>query len=97
MFEYMDLEPKDGVVINIHTNGAKDELPKGNDKIEKLKEWLSLENDEKTAGHGKTLKICEKSGIRYVFDMHHYLCETGELLDIKSEDFKRILDTWPKD
>lgn len=93
ILECMGLTPEEhGVVINIHTNGQKFDIPI--DKIQHLKNWISFENDEKKAGHNKTLDICEKYGIRYVFDIHHYFCENGEYLDTESDDFKRILNTW---
>lgn len=93
MFELMGLTPDDGVVINIHCNGQSFTLPE--DKIQDVKDWISLENDEKQAGHNKTLSLCEKYGIRYVFDVHHYWCENGVYLDTNSTEFKRILATWP--
>lgn len=91
MFEKMGLTPQDGVVINIHS-GKTSEIPL--EQVEHLIPWLSFENDEKNAGHEKTLAMCQKYGIRYVFDMHHYFCETGELMVVGSSEFNKILETW---
>ncbi|MCP3681520.1 MAG: UV DNA damage repair endonuclease UvsE [bacterium] len=93
LFECLGLNPVDhGVVINIHANGKSFTLP---DRAKHLFQWLSIENDEKQAGHEKCLTLCEKYNIRYVFDLHHYYCETGEYLDINSVDYQRIQATWP--
>lgn len=91
IFEKMGLTPADGVVINIHANGKSFSLP---ERAKHLFPWISLENDEKQAGHGKVLALCEQYGIRYVFDLHHYYCETGEYMPIGHEDVSRILATW---
>jgi UV DNA damage repair endonuclease len=92
LFECLGLNPVDhGVVINIHANGKSFTLP---ERASHLFQWLSLENDEKLAGHEKCLMLCEKYGIRYVFDLHHYYCETGDYLDVNSEDYQRIQNTW---
>lgn len=92
LFECLGLNPTDhNVVINIHANGKSFTLP---DRASHLFKWLSLENDEKLAGHEKCLMLCEKYGIRYVFDLHHYYCETGSYLDVNSADYQRIQNTW---
>ncbi|CAH9013882.1 putative UV DNA damage repair endonuclease UvsE [Vibrio phage 277E43-1] len=94
LFECLGLNPVDhGVVINIHANGKSFTLP---ERASHLFPWISLENDEKLAGHEKCLMLCEKYGIRYVFDLHHYYCETGDYLDVNSEGYQRIQNTWPE-
>jgi UV DNA damage repair endonuclease len=91
MFENMGLTHEDGIVINIHANGASFELP---ERARHLFKYITLENDEKKAGHEKTLMLCEKYGIRYVFDHHHHFCESGEYIDVNGETWKRIKATW---
>lgn len=78
-------------VINIHANGKSFTLP---ERARHLFPWLSLENDEKKAGHAKVLQLCETYGIRYVFDHHHYYCETGDLIDFHGTEWERIKRTW---
>lgn len=94
LFECLGLTPEDdGVVINIHANGKSFTLP---DRARHLFRWISLEPDEKQAGFNKVLTLCETYGIRMVFDLHHYYCETGDYLSVNSEDYQRIQNTWPK-
>lgn len=91
IFNLMGLSPDDGVVINIHANGSSFELP---ERAKHLFGYISLENDEKKAGHDKVLMLCEKYSIRYVFDHHHYYCETGDYLDFNGSVWQRIKATW---
>ncbi len=91
IFDMMGLSVKDGVVINIHANGNSFTLP---ERASHLFDIISLENDEKKAGHDKVLMLCEKYGIRYVFDHHHYFCETGDYIDFNGDVWQRIKATW---
>lgn len=91
IFTLMGLSAADGVVINIHANGNSFTLP---ERAKHLFDIISLENDEKKAGHDKVLMLCEKYGIRYVFDHHHYFCETGDYLDFNGDIWSRIKATW---
>lgn len=92
IFQMLGMNPQDHeVVINIHANGKSFTLP---ERARHLFNWITLENDEKQAGHKKCLMLCKKYGIRYVLDLHHYYCETGDLFDITSDDMQEVLATW---
>lgn len=92
IFKMLGMTPEDhGVVINIHANGKSFTLP---ERAKHLFNWISLENDEGKAGHKKCLMLCQKYDIRYVFDLHHYYCETGDRLDVNSDMMHDILNTW---
>ena len=90
IFEYMELSPNE-CSINIHCNGRSFTLP---EHASHLFPWLTIENDEKKAGFDKTITLCEQYNIRMVLDLHHYFCEQGEYLDINSNNFQRVLNTW---
>ena len=90
IFEYMQLTP-DECSINIHCNGRSFSLP---EHASHLFPWLTIENDEKKAGFDKTISLCEQYNIRMVLDFHHYFCEHDKYLDINSNDFQRVLNTW---
>lgn len=92
IFKMLGMTPEDhGVVINIHANGKSFTLP---ERAKHLFNWITLENDEGKAGHKKCIMLCQKYGIRYVFDLHHYYCETGDRLDVNSDMMHDILSTW---
>lgn len=91
IFTLMGLSPKDGVVIVLHTNGQSFDYP---EEANHLKDWLGLENDEKQAGFLKTLRICQREGIRMVLDVHHYRCETGMRFGYNSDEMYAVLATW---
>lgn len=86
--------------INIHLEGNLDHLPEfDNGKHDLLKPWLSFENSDKngkifTGNLDNTLLICEKYNIKLLYDLHHDFVMNGELLDLSSDLFKRIIATW---
>lgn len=94
------LTTSDKSCINIHLEGNLDHLPElDNDKYSDLIPWLSFENSDKngkifTGDTQNTLLICEKYGIKMLYDCHHHLVMTGEFLDVGSSTFERILSTW---
>jgi len=94
IFKTLGLNPDDhGVVINIHANGTSWTLP---DRARHLFPYISLENDEKQAGHDKVLHLCKTYAIRYVFDIHHHAVKTGgDYPSIDSDVVKSVLSTWP--
>jgi len=57
---------------------------------------LSFENDDisQKATTEKTLAICEKYDIRYVFDIHHEFCQGGEYLSPTHDYVQRAIATW---
>lgn len=94
-FQYKILEllgkPADSV-INIHFNGRLDTLPVN--EISDFKQYLSLENDEKTGNLDRVLKACQQHNVRYVLDLHHYFCNTGSYLGVNDYRLDSIIETW---
>jgi UV DNA damage endonuclease len=100
MFEAMGIA--DQGLINIHIGGAYGDkaaaLARFYENLTTLpshiKKVMTLENDDKTYTAEETLKVCEKEGIRLVFDYHHHMANLSDApLD---QLLPRILGTWPK-
>ncbi|MGL4912503.1 MAG: UV DNA damage repair endonuclease UvsE [Romboutsia sp.] len=97
MFE--DFNYEDGKMV-IHIGGGKggkeESIKRFITNLEKfpkrIKERLILENDDKTFTAREVLKICQKTKLPMVLDVHHYNCHNsgGELKDILKDVFK----TW---
>lgn len=88
--------PQQGSTINIHLNGRLDHIPEFDAELfGDLREWLSFENEDKISnrGHKFTLEVCERYGIKYLFDIHHYFVENEKYLT-DAEQFNRIVVTW---
>lgn len=91
-FRQMGIGPlENGVCIVLHTNGQRKEL-RHYEPV--FKRWLVFENDEKQAGFIKTLKECQKEGIRMVVDVHHYYCENKMHFGLNSDEMYAVLATW---
>lgn len=94
------LTTSDKSCINIHLEGNLDHLPEFDSGLHlDLIPWLSFENSDKngkifTGDTNNTLDICEKYGIKMLYDCHHHIVMTGEYVDFGSDTFKRILSTW---
>ena len=82
-------------VINIHCHGKLDYFPLFDQLSGGVKNMLTLENDEKCLQGSalNTLTMCEKYGLRYVFDLHHHYAETKRQR-VEDSTLKRIIDTW---
>lgn len=86
--------------INIHLEGNLDHLPEfDNGLYQDLIPWLSFENSDKTGkvftgDTDNTLDVCEKYGIKMLYDCHHHFVMTGEYININSDKFYRVLATW---
>jgi UV DNA damage endonuclease len=98
IFKAMGLE-KD-TVINIHVGGAYGDKETALQRFDKnfpkipdeIREITTLENDDKTYTTEETLKVCQKHGVKMVFDYHHHManpCETPLI-----ELLPNIYDTW---
>ncbi len=89
--------PEAGAVINIHANGEAREIP-CIDQLDALgiTPWLSFENDDISAKGTTelTLELCERYGIRCVFDIHHHYVQTGEWITPYHPLVRRALNTW---
>lgn len=86
--------------INIHLEGNLDHLPEINAGLHlDLIPWLSFENSDKngkvfTGDLLNTLTVCEKYGVKCLYDLHHHTVMTGEWLSVTDPLFNRILATW---
>lgn len=88
--------------INIHVGGAYGDknktIKRFHQNFVKLDEAIrmqtTLENDDKTYTAEETLLACEKQGIPFVFDYHHYWANRGE--DNYEELLPRIFATWER-
>lgn len=85
---------------NIHVGGAYGDKPTSGQRFvenlcalpDKVRQRLTLENDDKTFNALETLEICEKTGVPMVLDIHHqWVNNNGES---PAELWSRILDTW---
>ncbi|WP_426451029.1 UV DNA damage repair endonuclease UvsE [Paenibacillus sp. S-38] len=59
---------------------------------ERIRERMTLENDDKTFNALETLEICEEAGVPMVLDIHHDAVNPSELS--AAELWPRILLTW---
>jgi UV DNA damage endonuclease len=98
IFKAMGLENE--AVINIHVGGAygdKEKAIKRFDKNfplipEEVRKITTLENDDKTYTTEETLQVCQKHGVKMVFDYHHHLANLGD--KPLEELLPLVFDTW---
>jgi UV DNA damage endonuclease len=84
MLEAMGLEKES--LINIHIGGAYGDKESSLERFRvnlktlptRIKEIMTLENDDKTYTADETLSICQKEEIPLVFDYHHHMANTGD-------------------
>ncbi|MDQ0157652.1 UV DNA damage repair endonuclease UvsE [Robertmurraya andreesenii] len=90
----------DTSLINIHIGGAygdkQNTLARFHQNLKQLpneiKQYMTLENDDKTYNVLETLNTCEIEKIPMILDYHHYLANKGEVdLFLYLE---RIFNTW---
>lgn len=98
MFEAMGLDAR--AKNNIHVGGAYGDKPLAAERFktnvealpDRVKQRLTLENDDKTFNAPETLELCEALGIPMVLDIHHqWVNNIGES---PAELWPRILETW---
>ena len=53
---------------------------------------ITIENDENKWGLEHTLELADDLAL--VLDIHHFWCREGYYIDPKSDDFKRVIDSW---
>lgn len=98
MLEAMDVTEK--AYMNIHIGGAygdkKASLARFHTNLKQvpatLREYLTLENDDKTYTASETLKVCEQEQIPFVFDYHHHMANKCD--EPLKELLPRIYQTW---
>ena len=59
-----------------------------------LHERLCLENDDRLWSAAEVAEICQTSGLRMIWDLHHHRCQNPEGLDL-AEGLSLALKTWP--
>jgi UV DNA damage repair endonuclease len=81
--------------INVHISGRKG--PAGiKDALRRLspeaRNCITIENDEISWGIDASLELCDDLAL--VLDVHHFWVKEGYYIDPKSDEFKRIVDSW---
>ena len=87
-------------VINIHAGGAYGDKKSALDRLEKvfrklpesIQSRLTLENDDRSYPPRDLLPLCERTGIPFVYDVHHHRCLPDGLSE--SEVTERAMNTW---
>ncbi len=90
-------------VINIHAGGAYGDKKTALERLEKvimalpsaIRNRLTLENDDRSYTPRDLLPLCERTGIPFVFDVHHHRCLPDGLSE--SEVTKEALRTWDQE
>lgn len=94
------LTTADQTSINIHLNGKLDHIPEFDQGLySDLIPWLSFENEDKTgsvfvADTYNTLAVCERYGVKMLFDIHHHHVMTGDHISVNDSVIDRIVATW---
>jgi UV DNA damage endonuclease len=72
---------------------ALDRLAKGIDRLSvDARELLALENDDRSFSPAELLPFCERSGVPFVYDVHHHRCNSDEMS--VAESTHRGIATW---
>jgi len=98
-FELMDLDSHAKLVI--HVGGGYADKPKSLQRFRdnwadvsaRLRERITLENDDKTYTVADTLSLCETIQVPMVLDIHHHSCNHNPGDDLH-EMLPRIFKTW---
>lgn len=72
--------------IVIHVGGAYKDIDASTERAierfgalsDRIKSRLIIENDDKIFAYDRVVKICEKTGIPPIFDIHHHFCNPAE-------------------
>ncbi|GGF34397.1 UV DNA damage endonuclease [Halobacillus andaensis] len=87
--------------INLHVGGAYGDKTKSLERFHKnlkqlparIKQQMTLENDDKTYTTTETLQVCERERIPMMFDYHHYMANHDQ--EERLEDLlPRFFQTW---
>lgn len=75
------------------TKAALERLERGVQKLsERARTLLALENDDKSFSPADLLPFCERTGIPFIYDVHHHRCKPDELS--VAEATERAAATW---
>ncbi|MFK7691448.1 UV DNA damage repair endonuclease UvsE [Paenibacillus sp. HJGM_3] len=99
MFEAMGLDER--AKCNIHVGGAYGDKEAAAKRFianferldPRIKERLTLENDDKTFTVAETLDVCERIGVPMVLDLHHHAVNSGGM-ELDQPLWERIAYTW---
>lgn len=82
--------------INVHLYSKNTDMSALQDLREYTRKCLSFENGDKSGDMDsyQTLDICERHGIRALFDIHHHRVVTGELLQPENDLVQCYINTW---
>jgi UV DNA damage endonuclease len=98
MFELMELDEKAKMVMHVGAGNKNKEESMQRFETEwenvphRVRNRLTLENDDKTFTAGETLGLCERLDIPMVLDIHHHRCLPGD--DDLRELTPRIFKLW---
>jgi len=74
---------------------AIERLERGIDRLSAdARGLLALENDDRSFSPANLLPFCERTGIPFVYDVHHHRCKPDEMSI--AEATSRCIDTWEK-
>lgn len=100
MLEAMGLGTQ--ALCNVHIGGSYGDKPSAQERFvnhfermeQRIRERITLENDDKTFTALETLEVCERVGIPMVLDLHHHLLNND---GVKATLFwHRIAKTWER-
>ncbi|TLS36737.1 UV DNA damage repair endonuclease UvsE [Pseudalkalibacillus caeni] len=100
MLEAMGIEKQ--ATINIHVGGVYGDKQTALERFDQnfvkldtaVREQVTLENDDKTYTVMETLDVCERHGVPFVLDYHHYKANTGD--EGLEGILPRVYKTWEK-
>lgn len=105
MLEAMGLDERSK--CNIHMGGAYGDKPAAAERFirqfgalpARLKQRVTLENDDKTFNVAETLAAAEAAGVPMVLDIHHYAVNDGGITErqLLDEYWPRIVATWTRE
>ena len=90
-------------VVNIHGGGGYGDKPAALDRFarsldrvsSRVRERLTVENDDRTYSPEELLPLCQKEGIPLVYDVHHHRC-LPDSLDIATAT-QEAMATWNRE
>lgn len=90
-------------VINIHGGGAFGDKAKATSDFAKsldrlsprVRDRLTVENDDKIFAPADLLPVCREAGIPLVYDVHHHRCHRDDLSEAEATD--RAIATWNRE
>lgn len=90
-------------VITIHGGGAYGDKPSALARLESnihalsnaIRTRIALENDDRVYTPQDLLPVCERTGVPFVYDVHHHRCLSDDLLI--EDATRRAIKTWNRE